>query len=118
MKTRASYFFHISPLVLVLWFDFAFSIHSDLKPAGVGQAQHPTLKMIGDLSSSLPATAAALEHEKTEPGVAADQKDVKGKAETVARRKKYVNYGTVGGLEGGMLIQSSRDKQRANCHHE
>lgn len=48
-----------------------------MKPAGVEQVQHAMLEMIGDLSLSLPATAAA--HKKTEPGVAADQKDVKAK---------------------------------------
>lgn len=110
VKTQVSYV-HISPLVLILWFDFAFSIHSDKKPAGVEQAQHPMLEMIGDLSQSLPATAATLEHKKTEPGVAVDQKDVKGKAKTGARRKKDVNYGAMGGLEGGKLIQSSNEKQ-------
>lgn len=53
-------------------------------------------------------------HKHTEPPVA-----VAGDRQALKEECKLArSNSTAGGLEGGLLMQSGRDKQDANCHHE
>lgn len=94
-----------------------------MKPAGektTKQAQHPVLKKIGACLPASPClTAGPPAHEQTKPAAAAvrNQEAPKGEAE-LGLMGDYVSYGTLGGLEGRILMQSNHDKQDANCHHE
>lgn len=84
------------------------------------QAPHPVLKKIGVCLPASPClTDGAPAHEQTEPAAAAVQDQEAPKEDAELRPTgEYVSSGALGGLEGGILMQSNHDKQDANCHHE